>query len=133
MHNELSTAVTSPLYSVFVFFMDAVTSEIYTLSLHDALPIWGTRCRARSGGSSWGGRLRRSRRTRSPRNIRESGGSYGSRHHLRHDAAGRRAVAGVLDEHGGEARDGATAGSPPGGRHRGGLPDLVGRGLRGDA
>src|SRR2546428_10691965 len=27
--------------SVFFFFNDTATTEIYTLSLHDALPIWG--------------------------------------------------------------------------------------------
>src|SRR3712207_8470920 len=27
---------------VFFFFNDTATTEIYTLSLHDALPIWGT-------------------------------------------------------------------------------------------
>src|SRR3712207_8974672 len=34
------------LYSVFFFFNDTATTEIYTLSLHDALPIWAKR----SGG-----------------------------------------------------------------------------------
>src|SRR2546422_7674785 len=29
----------SPLYCVFFFFNDTATTEIYTLSLHDALPI----------------------------------------------------------------------------------------------
>src|SRR5437868_15475263 len=28
------------LFSVFFFFNDTATTEIYTLSLHDALPIW---------------------------------------------------------------------------------------------
>src|SRR2546426_2991523 len=28
----------------FFFFNDTATTEIYTLSLHDALPIWPTRC-----------------------------------------------------------------------------------------
>src|SRR5256885_10605920 len=28
-----------PLYSIFFFFNDTATTEIYTLSLHDALPI----------------------------------------------------------------------------------------------
>src|SRR2546427_13307733 len=28
------------LYSFFFFFNDTATTEIYTLSLHDALPIW---------------------------------------------------------------------------------------------
>src|SRR2546427_13104431 len=33
---------TSSSYCVFVFFFnDTATTEIYTLSLHDALPIWG--------------------------------------------------------------------------------------------
>ena len=27
-------------YDVFFFFNDTATTEIYTLSLHDALPIW---------------------------------------------------------------------------------------------
>src|SRR5260370_27135211 len=29
-----------PLFSPFFFFNDTATTEIYTLSLHDALPIW---------------------------------------------------------------------------------------------
>src|SRR5256885_11685108 len=29
---------------VFFFFNDTATTEIYTLSLHDALPIWPCRC-----------------------------------------------------------------------------------------
>src|SRR5260370_11330717 len=29
------------LISLFFFFNDTATTEIYTLSLHDALPIWG--------------------------------------------------------------------------------------------
>src|SRR5256885_12833514 len=29
----------SPLFSIFFFFNDTATTEIYTLSLHDALPI----------------------------------------------------------------------------------------------
>src|SRR5256885_16802719 len=28
------------IYSLFFFFNDTATTEIYTLSLHDALPIW---------------------------------------------------------------------------------------------
>src|SRR3989442_2470709 len=30
-------------YSTFFFFNDTATTEIYTLSLHDALPIYGSR------------------------------------------------------------------------------------------
>src|SRR5258707_15275801 len=29
-----------PFFSLFFFFNDTATTEIYTLSLHDALPIW---------------------------------------------------------------------------------------------
>ena len=31
----------STMFFVFFFFIDTATTEIYTLSLHDALPIWG--------------------------------------------------------------------------------------------
>src|SRR2546430_12797492 len=45
----------SSLLSSFFFFNDTATTEIYTLSLHDALPIFcvnrpGGRCRECSGG-----------------------------------------------------------------------------------
>src|SRR3712207_7226072 len=33
--------------SIVFFFNDTATTEIYTLSLHDALPIWGSSARAR--------------------------------------------------------------------------------------
>src|SRR5690349_22575088 len=37
-------------WSAFFFFKDTTTTEIYTLSLHDALPIWhGPRLGRRSG------------------------------------------------------------------------------------
>src|SRR2546422_4029105 len=47
--------------SIFFFFNDTATTEIYTLSLHDALPIWGlatrtltpARPRARTQASAW--------------------------------------------------------------------------------
>ena len=53
-------------YPAFFFFNDTATTEIYTLSLHDALPIcrhrdqW-CRCRARSGTSDRWNRSGRSR------------------------------------------------------------------------
>src|SRR2546429_6539006 len=31
------------VFFIFFFFNDTATTEIYTLSLHDALPIWATR------------------------------------------------------------------------------------------
>src|SRR6202012_6302781 len=34
-------AARSPIVFVFFFFNDTATTEIYTLSLHDALPIYG--------------------------------------------------------------------------------------------
>src|SRR2546429_5374022 len=36
-------------YLHFFFFNDTATTEIYTLSLHDALPIFGPRCTAAVG------------------------------------------------------------------------------------
>src|SRR5208282_6174336 len=36
----------------FFFFNDAAPTEIYTLSLHDALPIWGRTASASSTGST---------------------------------------------------------------------------------
>src|SRR2546430_12592209 len=64
MHRSTSYAITLhfPL-SAFFFFNDTATTEIYTLSLHDALPIFApndgairssARCRARSAGQSTG-------------------------------------------------------------------------------
>src|SRR6266480_5383505 len=43
------------LFFVFFFFNDTATTEIYTLSLHDALPIPGRPCTASpwSRGASW--------------------------------------------------------------------------------
>src|SRR3712207_7428969 len=37
------------------FFNDTATTEIYTLSLHDALPIWGGDDRPRAGQRAHGG------------------------------------------------------------------------------
>src|SRR5207253_10611438 len=49
----LSTSHTS--YPPFFFFKHPATTEIYTLSLHDALPIWGRRQRGtrRAGGQQF--------------------------------------------------------------------------------
>src|SRR3712207_8499171 len=54
--------MTSIAYFIFFFFNDTATTEIYTLSLHDALPIW----RPREWGVR-GDRTRYGRRQRSPR------------------------------------------------------------------
>src|SRR3712207_7026725 len=40
---------------VFFFFNDTATTEIYTLSLHDALPICRARRGCRRGPGPWGG------------------------------------------------------------------------------
>src|SRR2546430_11304488 len=39
------TATIVSHWAVFFFFNDTATTEIYTLSLHDALPIWSIRIR----------------------------------------------------------------------------------------
>src|ERR1039457_3232024 len=52
-HNTISRADVSPdsfLFLLFFFFNDTATTEIYTLSLHDALPIY------RPCGTPWGNR-----------------------------------------------------------------------------
>src|SRR5256885_8575073 len=54
---------------IFFFFNDPATTEIYPLSLHDALPIWRQSSKraaatARDRGTPWGGRRRRRRHNR---------------------------------------------------------------------
>src|SRR2546430_11475465 len=57
--------VLSYFCSIFFFFNDTATTEIYTLSLHDALPISNSRCERSSARASWscsvGDRISRSR------------------------------------------------------------------------
>src|SRR6266705_6237706 len=53
----LSLAASSRLEHLFFFLTDPATTEIYTLSLHDALPISGQLGR-RAGGGGPGERLR---------------------------------------------------------------------------
>src|SRR5688500_19830698 len=53
-------SVRRTLRSRFFSFNDSATTEIYTLSLHDALPIWKwSRCRRRCSAPGW--RARRAR------------------------------------------------------------------------
>src|SRR5204862_7380647 len=40
MISDVLFAITLLVSAFFIFFNDTATSEIYTLSLHDALPIW---------------------------------------------------------------------------------------------
>src|SRR3712207_8639598 len=49
---------------IFFFFNDTATTEIYTLSLHDALPISRPRRHGAGGGAGAGRRARRARRER---------------------------------------------------------------------
>src|SRR5688572_32461659 len=50
----------------FFFFNDTATTEIYTLSLHDALPIWDRESERRARRHRWpNGRSRRTRTARS--------------------------------------------------------------------
>src|SRR3712207_9036156 len=60
-------------FFVYFFFNDTATTEIYTLSLHDALPIWReslARSAARRGGGEECGALRRGPRGPSPGGLR---------------------------------------------------------------
>src|SRR5436305_13181444 len=107
----------------FFFFTDPATTDIYTLSLHDALPIWlARRGRPRAGrvpaAPSWlrGGRWR----------AREDGRRLGCRPRPRARGLGsdlrRAAAAGCPPPHGcppGAARDHEARGAPGGARRRG--------------
>src|SRR6202047_5625594 len=47
---RLTLSISSVVSLVFFFFFnDTATTEIYTLSLHDALPIWSSCCSPSSG------------------------------------------------------------------------------------
>src|ERR1044071_5066983 len=47
---------------VFSFFNETATTELYTLSLHDALPIWGAKLSGQRSLTLWGGSGRVNRR-----------------------------------------------------------------------
>src|SRR3712207_9286893 len=49
-------------FACFFFFNDTATTEIYTLSLHDALPIWNRGPAARAGRARAGRAADRARR-----------------------------------------------------------------------
>src|SRR2546427_8663218 len=61
---------------LFFFFNDTATTEIYTLSLHDALPIWVHRPRGAAA------RGRRRRRRLPPQGRRQPGGPRHRRREL---------------------------------------------------
>src|SRR5471030_3464389 len=56
--------------SFFFFFNDTATTEIYTLSLHDALPI--SLADGHAGGDHFGGKQRRRRRDRKSTRLNSS-------------------------------------------------------------
>ena len=43
--NEITYKIRGAIFKVYKYFNDTATTEIYTLSLHDALPIWSTKKR----------------------------------------------------------------------------------------
>src|SRR6267143_3720164 len=58
-HSYFVLAITSLIFLVVFFFNDTATTKIYTLSLHDALPISSRRRRRTESGRSRSGRARR--------------------------------------------------------------------------
>src|SRR3989442_15523695 len=56
-HCLLYYKIVNLLHFIFFFFNDTATTEIYTLSLHDALPICPVRCRGRHSPGGRGGLL----------------------------------------------------------------------------
>src|SRR3712207_9271986 len=58
------------LVVLFFFFNDTATTEIYTLSLHDALPILPLRCASEAACRSSGSKLKRARRPAIVRALR---------------------------------------------------------------
>src|SRR2546425_10533010 len=128
-----------PRISFFFFFNDTATTEIYTLSLHDALPIFRPRARSRA---ATGDRdyvrervaLSRPRGSRGPERRRVLDGRLG-RHLLRR----LNPHGGLFPEHRGDAARGNRAGGSVGAR--GGTPvrelrvhrrDVSERGAAGD-
>src|SRR5260221_12127272 len=67
--------MTYTLYVCFFFFNDPATTEIYTLSLHDALPIWWSASEsfpARRSGAQGGAGPRRNGARRPPATSRRA-------------------------------------------------------------
>src|SRR5260370_25213233 len=86
-------------FSFFFFFNDTATTEIYTLSLHDALPIYESGHRAPEDAGDNLGTRRTERGARGGRGRRHGAGSGDGRSHLRpvlHDEV-RRPGHGALD------------------------------------
>src|SRR5256885_16673111 len=128
------TYIVSLLFFFFFFFNDTATTEIYTLSLHDALPIF-PQGGAPAGSPRSNGRGARRRRDRRPgpprrRRGRRDGPPRAARRRARACQGDRRAArrSGAARPHGtGRARAGrAGIRGPADGREDGG--DLQSRG-----
>src|SRR5690348_18336838 len=77
----------TPFISSFFFFNDTATTEIYTLSLHDALPIFQGKTAPRGPSSLFGVRRIPQRRREEPDTLRAAFHSA-----LRRRASGKNAV-----------------------------------------
>src|SRR2546425_148275 len=81
-----------PLFSFFFFFNDTATTEIYTLSLHDALPIFRSR---QDDGLALPRRTGAARARARPVCERDVGGHGRGRHGAAASARGRLPVPGL--------------------------------------
>src|SRR5258707_11847180 len=68
----LFSLLSHPRFVFFFFFNDTATTEIYTLSLHDALPIYHLASRSRYGAAYSAARRKKSARWASSRGDRKS-------------------------------------------------------------
>src|SRR3989441_11164780 len=102
--------------SFFFFFNDTATTEIYTLSLHDALPISHRQLARRDPGESGG--VHGFRNSASPTRFARVRGAV--------ESGERRLPAADHHRDGARQRDGAAgrSGDDPGGPERGDSPDL---------
>src|SRR5256885_16896049 len=70
--STLRMPVPTPIFFFFFFFNDTATTEIYTLSLHDALPIFSSGCASSvPSGLRWWKLVWRARRARSEEHTSE--------------------------------------------------------------
>src|SRR2546425_12228024 len=83
-------------FFLFFFFNDTATTEIYTLSLHDALPIYVRRdpARNRSERGRSAAHQRRDPAVRAPRGLGGAAGGAGD-HRVRRRARGRQMAVGA--------------------------------------
>src|SRR2546422_87195 len=108
-------SILSPLIIFFFFFNDTATTEIYTLSLHDALPIYGGRVGPDGLSRVPGGYRSTPRKPRAGTPRRQC--TRGSEAALYF-----RAARGLAGAHPGAARRAGGSRRPPPGRVRTGVP-----------